>query len=178
MSVAKISIVPALDADKFVVEACALAGRNHAANLLDWLDCSLQEASVTSPIEKILLAALYATADVAGFPINEDRAHLFLQKKIGPYKADLCFLFYEASDVESGLVRQVVVECDGHEFHERTKQQSQHDKRRDRFMQKEGFQVLRFTGSEIVKDPYACAVEILSAVYDRDTLFCDPRGGA
>ena len=46
----------------------------------------------------------------------------------------------------------IAVECDGHEFHEKTKQQAARDKARDRD---------RFTGSEIWKDPGACADEVL-----------------
>lgn len=61
----------------------------------------------------------------------------------------------------------IVVECDGHEFHERTKKQAQRDKSRDRAITAQGFDVLRFTGSEIWADPYKCAEEALRLMYRR-----------
>jgi|SRR5664280_3633585 len=64
---------------------------------------------------------------------------------------------------------QVVVECDGHDFHERTKEQAAHDRKRDRLLQDLGFKVFRFTGSEIWKDVFRCAEEaILSLVKESD----------
>lgn len=41
------------------------------------------------------------------------------------------------------------IECDGHDFHERTKEQAQHDKQRDRDILASGTYVMRYTGSEI-----------------------------
>jgi very-short-patch-repair endonuclease len=43
----------------------------------------------------------------------------------------------------------IVVEIDGHEFHERTKEQAKRDRMRDRLMLMDGYMVLRYTGSEI-----------------------------
>lgn len=54
----------------------------------------------------------------------------------------------------------IVVECDGHDFHERTKDQAQHDKARDRVFTAAGYRTLRFTGSEIHRNPIKCAVEV------------------
>jgi len=50
-----------------------------------------------------------------------------------------------------------VVECDGHDFHERTREQASRDKARDRAMQAMGFVVLRFSGSDLWRDPRGCA---------------------
>ena len=58
-----------------------------------------------------------------------------------------------------------VIECDGHEFHERTKAQAAHDKARDRELQGRGYQVLRFAGSEIWRAPFEVASEILMAIH-------------
>lgn len=60
----------------------------------------------------------------------------------------------------------VIVECDGHDFHERTKEQAAHDRQRDREMQRLGFPVLRYTGSEIYRDPMRCAISALEFAYD------------
>lgn len=57
-----------------------------------------------------------------------------------------------------------VVECDGHEFHERTREQAARDRSRDRDLQASGYAVLRFTGSELFRDPIAAATEVLRAI--------------
>lgn len=53
----------------------------------------------------------------------------------------------------------VAIELDGHDFHERTKEQAERDKSRDRLLQAAGWQVLRFTGSEVWRDPKRCVLE-------------------
>ena len=53
-----------------------------------------------------------------------------------------------------------MVEVDGHEWHERTRDQAACDRRRDRDMLREGLRVVRFTGSEVWRDAAACAQEI------------------
>ena len=58
----------------------------------------------------------------------------------------------------------LVIECDGHDYHERTKKQAQRDRSRDRDLQKLGFRVVRFTGSEIFSSPRKCAWEVASIV--------------
>lgn len=62
---------------------------------------------------------------------------------------------------------EVIVECDGHEFHERTKHQAQRDRSRDRELQRSGYRVFRFTGSELFKDPFACAKESFDAAFQK-----------
>jgi very-short-patch-repair endonuclease len=57
-----------------------------------------------------------------------------------------------------------VIELDGHDFHEKTKDQASRDKRRDRFLIGKGYTVLRYTGSEVWANPDACAKEIFSLV--------------
>jgi hypothetical protein len=54
----------------------------------------------------------------------------------------------------------LIVECDGHDFHERTKEQAAKDRARDRKAQAEGFTVFRFTGAELYRDPLGCAEQV------------------
>lgn len=61
----------------------------------------------------------------------------------------------------------VFVECDGHEFHERTKEQAAHDRQKDRAIQTAGIPILRFTGSEIYRDAVACAAQVLDVLHAR-----------
>lgn len=47
----------------------------------------------------------------------------------------------------------IIVELDGHDFHEKTKEQAKKDKERDRNLMKVGNLVIHFTGSEVYNDP-------------------------
>ena len=88
-------------------------------------------------------------------PFGKPRASVVLspQHQIGEHRVDFAiFINGVASDEEI----KVVIECDGHDFHEKTKEQAARDKRRDRDLQIAGWKVLRFTGSEIWRNPEAC----------------------
>lgn len=56
------------------------------------------------------------------------------------------------------------VELDGHDFHERTKEQAARDKSRDRDLTLLGWRVLRFTGSDVWRDPAAVVAQMVSAM--------------
>jgi very-short-patch-repair endonuclease len=84
------------------------------------------------------------------------------QVTIEGYRVDFLIQYWS----KSGAELNVVVECDGHDWHERTPQQAARDKRRDRRLQKLGYQVLRFTGSEIFNRPVDCAEEIRQIIHD------------
>lgn len=58
----------------------------------------------------------------------------------------------------------VVVECDGHEFHDRTPAQASEDRRRDRVLQRLGFPLLRFTGTDVMRNRTEVAREIAEFV--------------
>jgi very-short-patch-repair endonuclease len=93
------------------------------------------------------------------------------QHQILQYRAD--FVVHFTAGVAAPRVAEArdasgcVIECDGHEFHERTKEQAAHDKRRDRELQIAGHSVLRFTGSEIYADPIACGAQVVRFVTGR-----------
>lgn len=134
--------------------------------------CRHDLAACESPIEELLLATLYLHKDGNEFEVvfmgccKPDRRFakdgailIYQQAKIGCYRAD--FLIHDCSyPLEIQRPRWMVVECDGHDFHEKTKEQAKHDKRRDRYFQSQGHKVLHFTGSEIWNDASACAEEI------------------
>ena len=72
------------------------------------------------------------------------------------------FTSFPTKECPGGIERssKLIVECDGYEFHDRTKQQAQRDKSRDRDLQSLGVPVF-FTGSEIWADPFKCATAAL-----------------
>jgi len=67
------------------------------------------------------------------------------------------------------LIRKIIVECDGHDYHERTKDQAKKDKSRDRMLQKIGYRVFRYTGSEIWGDVFKCAQEVIEVLEERES---------
>ena len=84
------------------------------------------------------------------------------QAQIDKYRVD--FLIH-ALDVRNEPVtdrvwRRLVVECDGHQYHERTKEQAAKDRSRDRWLTAHDYDVFRFTGSELWRDPMACAEQV------------------
>lgn len=89
------------------------------------------------------------------------------QKKVGEYRVDFLLTFTGVRQWnwdDSGnrtpvnkIMNQMVIECDGHDFHEKTKEQAKRDKSRDRTLQQVGYKIYHFTGSEIYQDNMRCA---------------------
>ncbi len=55
----------------------------------------------------------------------------------------------------------VAVEIDGHDFHERTKEQASRDRERDREHLAIGIRTIRFTGSDVYRDPQQCVFDAM-----------------
>lgn len=96
-------------------------------------------------------------------PINVFQAlAVCCQHRLGPYQIDFRLVaFVERSRVGTS----VAVEVDGHDFHERTKAQAAHDRKKDRAIQASGLKILRFTGSEVYATPLKCALEAIDAAF-------------
>lgn len=56
------------------------------------------------------------------------------------------------------------IEIDGHIWHEKTKKQVQYHKERERFLISKGWKLIRFTGSEVYKDPSKCVTETINVI--------------
>lgn len=125
------------------------------ASLFDFADFLAAQASFCSKdmtqIERIVYFALEERRQYSGIEVKS-------QVQIGPYRAD----FVVTDELNKGPA--IVIECDGHDFHEKTKEQAQHDKKRDREMQAIGYRVYRFTGSEIWRTRGRCVLESLELV--------------
>ena len=57
----------------------------------------------------------------------------------------------------------------GHQWREATQHQVQNDKSRDRKLTAAGWQVLRFTGSEVYRAPAACVREVREPIIRKRT---------
>lgn len=104
-----------------------------------------------SPIEELLFLHLWFHATDGTYDMR-----FTPQYQIGKYRVDFMV------EIEC---RKLVVECDGHEFHEKTKEQAKRDKTRDRYLTSRGYTVLHFTGSEISENPMKVVDEINDVVY-------------
>jgi very-short-patch-repair endonuclease len=90
---------------------------------------------------------------------------LLPQYEIGAYRVDF-LMGHSGREGNRGfdLRKCVVIECDGHDWHERTKEQAARDKKRDRFLLRNVGSVIHFTGSEIYRDVSACMGEAIAAL--------------
>lgn len=57
-----------------------------------------------------------------------------------------------------------IVECDGYEFHQKTKEQVQNDYIRQRNIEMSGYRVIKFTGSEVYNNAQDCALQVLKYI--------------
>jgi very-short-patch-repair endonuclease len=93
---------------------------------------------------------------------------VMVQFPIDKYRVD--FLLYGINagcgDRDEWMRVKVVIECDGHDHHEKTKEQAKRDKARDRRLTKLGYRVMRFTGSELWNDPRKCVAEAHEFISD------------
>lgn len=63
-------------------------------------------------------------------------------------------------------IHKIGVELDGHDFHERTKEQVAQRNTRDRDLRDDGWEIIHFSGSEIYRDPESCVRYVFSRAYD------------
>lgn len=53
----------------------------------------------------------------------------------------------------------LIIECDGHDFHQKTKKQVVYDNQREYNLKMAGYNIVRFSGSQIYNEPFKCAKE-------------------
>jgi very-short-patch-repair endonuclease len=128
-----------------------------------------------SPIESLLLAGLVYQSHVYGGGPSGAPAITFFrgerivhppfpsigcvaQCDIGPYRLD--FYIEGTRGGIDGVYFKLAIECDGHDFHERTKVQARRDRQKDRWLQSNGIAIFRFTGSEIWNNAETCVDQI------------------
>ena len=80
---------------------------------------------------------------------------------------DTCALADDGWDVKP---IKIVFECDGHNFHEKTKEQVARDNARDLDLKMAGYEVVHFSGSEIYNHPIECARKAIEFVFKKAGL--------
>lgn len=131
------------------------------------------DESIKSPIEQIFITAFdfYCRFE------NKKRIYLFPQKEV-VFKDKKYFLDFEfeADDYLSYLVFEnkiknknfkLAIECDGYEFHQKTKEQVQYDNEREYDLKMAGYEVLRFSGTQIYNNPLKCAEDTYNYIIKR-----------
>jgi hypothetical protein len=137
------------------------------------------EPYVESPIEMMMLLALEVAAilywrtgeTIAMLKSKDDRGYTDYSyyiipqypMKIAGKSCRVDFMIIDAGSREP----LIAIECDGHDFHERTRDQAKRDRSRDRQIQAGGIPVYRFTGSEIYANAVGCAIEVLKNLDER-----------
>ena len=109
-----------------------------------------------TPIEQLMFLELYAFVCRSLF----GGIKLEVQKQLGKYRVDFLLTGF------APLLKDIVIECDGHDYHERTKEQAKRDRVMDREIQSLGYKIFRFTGSEIWKSPSDC----VQCLYDEEDV--------
>lgn len=96
--------------------------------------------------------------------IGDIEWQVLAQVPVGKYCADFV-LRHRGAGTRIWLV---AIECDGHDFHDRTKEQATRDRERDRQFQKQGLLIARFTGRDIWANPTRCAAEAFALALAAD----------
>lgn len=122
-----------------------------------------------SPIEQLLAIALEAIKirDIKKYNPFIDIIDIEkqLEIKCGRNKYRVDFHIPVIYKNQGGM--NFIVECDGYEFHQKTKEQVEYDNKRQRNLQKAGYIIIRFSGSEIWKNPYDCANDIKNLILSK-----------
>lgn len=142
--------------------------------IMSWLTREQKEVlenldSCESPIEESLFVDILNRKDYFE-SWNKVRVTTETQKEVFyptgrntsiTYRLDISI---EVRCLSEGHEYNFAIECDGHEFHEKTKEQAASDRRRERNLMKLGYHVIRFTGSEIYGGSYHCAGDALEII--------------
>lgn len=138
--------------------------------LLEEVRDSVLEQPIHSPIEAVFFAWWLAVDRLeSGHGDVADSLMLSPQVIVttGDFACRPDFIVWPANSEllleaeEAGLTfRHIAVELDGHDFHERTKEQVNERNQRDRHLQQAGWAVFHFSGSEVVHEPERCVREV------------------
>lgn len=132
----------------------------------DWKDHGCRIDQITKSWGRITCelssGGLYTSEESEEYGNGSIDLWLYENVKVLTYRADFVF------GIDGHNL--FAVECDGHDFHDRTKQQAAMDRSRDRELLRMGLPTMRFTGSEIHHYAEACAAEIFALARTLDSV--------
>jgi very-short-patch-repair endonuclease len=111
-----------------------------------------------SPIEQIF----YVCADIFTILVEnsidiEEQKYIVANGK--KYRADFYAERFLIGNQEYYLNNPIVIELDGHDYHS-SKDQRNYDYERENNLKLEGYHVIRFTGSQVFKNPFDCVEKV------------------
>lgn len=132
-----------------------------------------------SPIEQILMAHfdkrfrdLMHFTDYGYFLYPQ----VFIKCEKNIYRVDFlanyCEMIHDENDELHEVQKYLLVECDGHNFHEKTKAQVKQRNERDYNLKMCGFDIVHFSGSEIYNNPDECVERIKNLLDKRPDGDC------
>lgn len=148
------------------------------ARMLLGLVCSCGLHDLTVKVANVEQGEVYVSQ---GSSYEERALWIFPQLKVGDHRVDFAVSsVFDNTQIKIArmvgkpdppgplqIEQRLAIECDGHDFHERTSEQATRDKSRDRDLLNLGYPVMRFTGSEIVAGPLKCAAQVMDWVFDK-----------
>jgi hypothetical protein len=150
-----------------------MAARSSADDLVTEIEDEIRLRGITSPIEQLFythwritlmresLPGIHGYNLVPQFAIAQpDRT-----AKDRPFRVD--FAVFEIDDSRKLSNLKIAIECDSYTFHERSPSQYEYEKSRDRHLETNGWNVIRFAGSEVNREPAKCVRTTLDYLRDR-----------
>lgn len=155
-----------LDLPSVLVEPVLL--KLHAAEEIAKRGETLGSHRCDSPIEVAFLTHARVKFDSGGNDAlaRSRRGVLYQQHAVELVrKGGFAFLDFAVKKLlPNGYMLKVAVELDGHQFHDATRERAAEDKSRDRDLVRDGWFVLRFTGTEVSRNAFACVDEVREVV--------------
>jgi very-short-patch-repair endonuclease len=177
---------------RFIETTAELRGRLASDHFSRESHSELVEGKTESPIEDLFWVAMKVQClsvgldfnpgidgfSANGAPVFRHGIHVNPQAKIGDYRVDFVVCQFGVAPDDFS---PVVVELDGHAFHDKNKLQRSYEKARDRSLVKGGYRVVHFTGSDVFFDAHRVAFEVLELLgatggSGREYSSADPLG--
>lgn len=146
-----------------VKEVLNLCSNEIGKNVVDMFEYNteyeFEDLNITSPIEQIMYTALKYISAINYVDSEYGKCKWICienQVVIDKYRVDFMVSCYR----NKVLLKQVIIECDSQEFHERVESERRYEKERDRYLQKKGYTIFHYTGKEIIKNYIKISKEI------------------
>lgn len=174
--------------EKQIKQHLEFAIRDIAETIREEILWAFKRYKIKSPIEQLFYIEWFRqvrcqhASSIQGEYWLEPQYEIKEKKKV-LYRVD--FIVLQAKDVcqhptcqredfpPYGKSINIVIELDSFAFHEKTKEQFEYEKKRDRYLHQKEWKVFRFSGSEITRNVSACVGEICEYLGDLECTEID-----